>query len=259
MNFVRLIRVEAERLLREIRYYKFDQMISFFDLLLICLGIFTGMGRDLFQGQSIFYAWIGMILWRYATVGLQTACSIVQKEIRLGTLEQLMLTRCSFDRILIARILVRLLVETVKLGVVSLLIGWIFQIQPDRDASAFILLLSILLFLLGAAGMGCMIGGVSLIYKKANALVNAISYFTLFFTGAVVPLQVIPQIFSFPARVMPFYWCVESIRNSVLGQEVLILSILSFLWCKNRHPSPICTRFEHHLAGGLEHLTKPDK
>lgn len=30
MNFVRLIRVEAERLLREIRYYKFDQMISFF-------------------------------------------------------------------------------------------------------------------------------------------------------------------------------------------------------------------------------------
>ena len=78
--------------------------------------------------------------------------------------------------------------------------------------------------------MGCMIGGVSLIYKKANALVNAISYFTLFFTGAVVPLQVIPQIFSFPARVMPFYWCVESIRNSVLGREVLILSILSFLW-----------------------------
>lgn len=63
MNFVRLIRVEAERLLREIRYYKFDQMISFFDLLLICLGIFTGMGRDLFPGQSIFYAWIGMILW----------------------------------------------------------------------------------------------------------------------------------------------------------------------------------------------------
>ena len=95
MNFVRLIRVEAERLLREIRYYKFDQMISFFDLLLICLGIFTGMGRDLFPGQSIFYAWIGMILWRYASVGLQTSCSIVEKEIRLGTLEQLMLTRCS--------------------------------------------------------------------------------------------------------------------------------------------------------------------
>ena len=102
--------------------------------------------------------------------------------------------------------------------------------------------------------MGCMIGGVSLIYKKANDLVNAISYFTLFFTGAVVPLQVIPQIFSFPARVMPFYWCVESIRNSVLGQEVLILSILSFLWCKNRHPSPICTRFEHHFHALKPHL-----
>lgn len=54
MNFVRLIRVEAERLLREIRYYKFDQMISFFDLLLICLGIFTGMGRDYSQVNQSF-------------------------------------------------------------------------------------------------------------------------------------------------------------------------------------------------------------
>lgn len=230
MNFVRLIRVEAGRLLREMRHYKFDQVIGFFDLLLLCLGIFTGMGRDLFPGQSVFYAWIGMILWRYATVGLQTACSIVQKEIRLGTLEQLMLTRCSFERTLMARVFVRLLVETVKLGAVSVLIGWIFQIQPDRDISAFVLLLSILLFLVGVAGMGCMIGGVSLIYKKANALVNAVSYFTLFFTGAVVPLQVIPQIFSFPARAMPFYWCVESIRNAVLGRDVFILSMLSFAW-----------------------------
>lgn len=80
-----------------------------------------------------------------------------------------MLTRCSFDRILMARVFVRLLVETVKLGAVSLLIGWIFQIQPDRDVSAFVLLLSILLFLVGVAGMGCIIGGVSLLYKKANA------------------------------------------------------------------------------------------
>lgn len=75
----------------------------------------------------------------------------MEKEIRLGTLEQLMLTRCSFDRILMARVFVRLLVETVKLGAVSLLIGWIFQIQPDRDVSAFVLLLSILLFLVGVA------------------------------------------------------------------------------------------------------------
>lgn len=230
MDFVRLLRVEAGRLLREIRYYKFDQVISFFDLLLICLGIFTGMARDLFPGQSIFYAWIGMILWRYASVGLQTACSIVEKEIRLGTLEQLMLTRCSFEHILMARMFVRLLAETVKLGAVSLLIGWFFQIQPDRKVSVSVSLLSILLFLMGVAGMGCMIGGASLLYKKANALVNAVSYFTLFFTGAVVPLQAIPQIFSFPARVMPFYWCVESIRNAGFGRAFWALSSLSCLW-----------------------------
>ena len=28
--------------------------------------------------------------------------------------------------------------------------------------------------------------------------------------------------------------------------------------CKNRHPSPICTRFEHHLAGVLAPLSRTE-
>lgn len=230
MEFVRLMKVEAKRLLREIRYYKFDQVISLFDLLLLCLGIFTGMGKDLFPGQSVFYAWVGMILWRYAAVGLQTACGIVQKEIRLGTLEQLMLTRCSFEQILTARVLVRLAAETVKLGAVSLVIGWVFRIQPDGEMSAAVAFLAILLFLAGVAGMGYIIAGVSLIFKKADALVNAVSYFTLFFTGAVVPLSLLPQGFSLPARMLPFCWCVESIRAAAFGPQLLGLLGVSCLW-----------------------------
>ena len=40
---------------------------------------------------------------------------------------------------------------------------------------------------------------------------------------------------------------------------VFLFDICAFLLtiasvCKNRHPSPICTRFEHHLAGGLAPL-----
>ena len=35
----------------------------------------------------------------------------------------------------------------------------------------------------------------------------------------------------------------------------------ALLWepdCKNRHPSPICTRFEHHLAGVLAPLSRTE-
>ena len=31
-----------------------------------------------------------------------------------------------------------------------------------------------------------------------------------------------------------------------------------FFECKNRHPSPICTRFEHHLAGVLAPLSRTE-
>ena len=36
--------------------------------------------------------------------------------------------------------------------------------------------------------------------------------------------------------------------------------ITEALWgsCKNRHPSPICTRFEHHLAGVLAPLSRTE-
>ena len=45
-----------------------------------------------------------------------------------------------------------------------------------------------------------------------------------------MPLQAIPQVFSFPARVLPFYWCVESIRKAEFGREFWALSSLSCFW-----------------------------
>ena len=40
-------------------------------------------------------------------------------------------------------------------------------------------------------------------------------------------------------------------------QNLFKETIAEFM-CKNRHPSPICTRFEHHLAGGLAPLSRTE-
>ena len=45
-------------------------------------------------------------------------------------------------------------------------------------------------------------------------------------------------------------------RNCKEKKDVIESCILRN--CKNRHPSPICTRFEHHLAGGLAPLSRTE-
>lgn len=225
-----LLKIETSRLFSEIKNYKLNNMVSLADVFLICTGLFIGTGKDIFPEGTLVYALLGMILWRYATVCLRTACSVIQQEIRLGTLEQLMMAKYHLIQVVVIRLLATLLVETAKLAVVSTLLALIFQIQFDLAASVGLVAGSVLICLTGTIGIGCLVAGVALVYKKANALVNSVSYFTLFFTGMILPLEILPSGFSYIAAIFPFYWCVEIIRGNALWAGAVGLLLASFLW-----------------------------
>lgn len=103
--FMRHGEIIRDSLLAELRRYKLNSLVGLLDVFLLCRGIFLGTGREFFPERTLFYALIGMVLWRCTVVCLQTACDIVQKEIRLGTLEQLLLARYSLLRIVVTRLL----------------------------------------------------------------------------------------------------------------------------------------------------------
>lgn len=227
---MQLLKPELSRLLAEIKNYKLNNIVSLLDVFLICLGIFMGTGQDIFPEGTLFYALIGMILWRYTVICLQTACGIIQQEMRLGTLEQLMLASHSLLMLVVTRLFAKFLVETVKLIIISFVLILVFQIQPDANMRPGILAGAMLLCLAGTIGIGCLTAGVALIYKKADALVNSISYFTLFFTGILVPLEILPGIFSAIAKILPFYWCVTLIRQNTAGAALVWLLLTAALW-----------------------------
>lgn len=224
---MQLFKSEVSRLLAEIRSYKLDNLVSILDVFLLCLGIFLGTGREFFPEGTLFYALIGMILWRCTAVCLQTACGIVQKEIRLGTLEQLMLAQYSLLRIVIVRLLAKLLVEAGKLALAAGALAVLFHIRLDSRLHPLVLLGALALCLTGTVGIGCLVAGVALVYKKADALVNAVSYFTLFFTGMILPLELLPRGFGSVAAALPFSWCVGLLRS---GTGWLGLLAASAFW-----------------------------
>lgn len=227
---MKLLKMEIERLISEIKNYRLDNIVGLADVFLLCLGIFLGTGRDIFPESSLAYALLGMILWRYAALCLGTACSIVQREIRLGTLEQLMMARYPLMEVVVIRLLAAMLVETVKLAAVSALLVVIFRIPLDWEASPWLTAASVVLCLGGTVGMGCFVAGVALVYKRANALVNSLSYFTLFFTGLILPLEILPAGFSYAAALFPFRWCVEIIRGNGAQAGFGGLLAASLLW-----------------------------
>lgn len=227
---MQLFKIETARLFAELKSYKLDNAVSLLDVFLICLGIFMGTGREIFPGGSLFYALVGMILWRYTVVCLQTACGIVQKEIRLGTLEQLMLARYSLLKIVVIRLLAKFVVETGKLALAAAALALLFRIRPDPALRPGVLLGAMALCLTGAVGIGCLVAGVALVYKKAGALVNSVSYFTLFFTGLVVPLEILPRGFSAVASLLPFSWCVAVIRQNAFGPAFAGLLAVAAGW-----------------------------
>lgn len=225
-----LFQVEISRLFSEFKKYKFNNVLSIFDVLLLCIGIFMGTGAEILPGGTMIYSIIGMVLWRYASISLGSTCNILQKEIRIGTFEQLLLTRHSLNKVLLVRLIAKLIVESIKLFIVAAVLIAFFGINLDTSINYLVVAASVVVCILGMIGLSYLVAGLTLVYKKANAVVNSINYFTLFFTGLIIPLEVMPSVFAKIAYALPFYWSIETIKANSLTNAFLYLTVISLIW-----------------------------
>lgn len=225
-----LLKIELSRMLSEIKAYLLDNAVSIVDNILICIGLLVGVGSDFFPGRSQGYALIGMMLWRCTIICLQTSCGIIQKELRLGTLEQLMSSSYSFLKLLIVRLEAKMLIEIWKLFLAMLVIAAIFNIKFYNEVDFILIITAFLVSIAGAFGMGFIVAGIALVYKKASALVNSISYFVLFFTGVFIPLELLPDSFSLIAKSLPFIWAINTIQSNQFNYCFVSLVMTSIFW-----------------------------
>ena len=79
-------------------------------------------------------------------------------------------------------------------------------------------------------GIGLMIAGLSLYYKRIGAVVLLVQLFLLFVTDTIPTSPVITEVSS----VLPLTMCNTVIRNSFvhkdLGMSFLLLCVVSLLW-----------------------------
>lgn len=155
---------------------------------------------------------LGLLITYIAINGISNATELLSEEVQTGTLEQAALSPPPLVVILLMRDLasyVEMLVRfTLVMGIAIGVTGARFHL----DITAFVVLLTLMYF--GTEGIGLMLGGAALLYKRVATL----SQFAvmLVFGLAILPLKTLPHWMSFFVNNFPFTKALLVLQQSAI-------------------------------------------
>ncbi len=233
-----VIKSELGRYIQEIKAYLLNYVFNNINTMFMVIGLLVGMSfADKTANQTTVFVY-GLVIW-YATVSsIQTLSSMVQEEIRVGTLEQLLITKTKISTVFFTRMLITTIIDLIIFMVVAMFSVIITENKFDFTSIFNIkIIISICITLIGTSGLGFIAAGASLIYKKSGAVTRLTTYLVLFFSGLIIPLSELPVIFGSFAKLFPFYYAnvaIESIQygSAIDTQVFLVVKLLSisFIW-----------------------------
>ncbi len=197
----------------ELRRYIFNTIAAVGGLLILFVMVFFGMksfgvGTETLQGTII-----GFALWLFSISAYQEMSYSLLREARDGTLEQLYLSPVSFKRITAYRVMSSFIFNLslffAFLGLMMFISGQYLVFRPG-------VLLLLFLTVMSVYGLGYIMGGLALIFKKVQA-VNQI------FTFLFILLLVLPNITDSPIiYIVPISWGNWLIGSMMIHGETLV-------------------------------------
>lgn len=220
MNMIKLLKAEVLKIIGDIKTYWFNYLFGNLNVLFLFMGLFYGFPRENPTEASILKLIVGMMIWYYGVHAIDLIAIIIEEEALEGTLEQIFMTKSSFIMVLMYRIIAQLIFDTIKgvfifgacLIIFKIPISFIVNIHWGGVLSIFFLTL------IGLYGLGYMVAGVSLIYKRATAVAGACSNLLLFFTGITIEVERLPIIFRYIAKGLPLHWGISVIDDIVVNK-----------------------------------------
>lgn len=165
----------------------------------------------------ISYILIGSIGWGFMWSIMSQTSESIRSEMELGTLESLMLTPTSIYTMIVAYTLFGCFFGFLSI-IGLLLIGLVFfDINVLATMTIFtpiVLVLSIILM----TGFGMILGGLTLWIKNIGETAPLIQSVAMFFCGVYFPIAILPGFLKDIAPIVPFYWSIEGLRQSLNPQ-----------------------------------------
>jgi len=182
-----LFRAELKRSWSLIKAYPVDQVASVVILAFLFYMLFLGanyVAGGIHLGDRIESIFIGYVAWLLMMTNYQSVSRSIRDESTQGTLMQLLTSPYSTRQILLTRAAASAITDVVTITLVAAAIMLVTGIRLNLSLSV----LPFILTALGAAaGLGFVLGAVTLLYKKADMLLAIVQYGIIF--AVMAPIE----------------------------------------------------------------------
>jgi len=217
---LRVIRTEIFKFYFDIKRYLFNYIVGIAATSIFLGGIYWAT-KSLFVEAGSEVAFMGLLLWLFASSALSDATEHLTEERYIGTLERISITKTPVVCILIARFIVNFLFTLCR----AILIGGILYIifQPKTGllfsswrVSTMALIIAVLT-IIALYGFGLFMASLGLIFKRVGAISSILEYLVLFFSGIVIPWESMPSLLQSFSKVLPMTWGIRTLNNLQSG------------------------------------------
>jgi ABC-2 type transport system permease protein len=166
---------------------------------------------------------VGLAFQGYVSALVSSLSQRIRTEEEMGTLEHLMLSPTSPSSILIYTMLWPLLLNSVQAAAVLLVGIYLLGVRLHVDVLATVILA--VLVLASNVGIGMMAAAYTLFAKQGNPISLFFSTFSVFISGAVFPVTLLPAAIRYISYAIPLTWGLVALRMTMLqGASLQLVS-----------------------------------
>ncbi len=187
-NLITLFRAELKRSWAMIKAYPVDQIASVAILAFLFYMLFLGTkymaGPGVHLGDRLDSIFVGYVSWLLMMTNYQAVSKSIRDESTQGTLMQLLTSPYSTRAILLMRAVASAITDVVMITLVA---GGIMLLTGVHVHVTLAVIPFLVTALGAAAGLGFILGAITLLYKKADMLLAIVQYGILF--AVMAPLE----------------------------------------------------------------------
>ncbi len=209
----------------EFKRYLFNTIGGILTVYVIFLLLFSGYkgvsGMNIDTGDTLENLVVGFVLWNFLMFSYQDVKNTITEENKRGTLEQLYMSAYPFTLLIIIKSVISMFFNFIFTGIILILTMATTKVFLNIDIISLIPLL--ILTGLSILGIGLMLGGLSLIFKKVGSYMQIVQFL-------IVGLVAVP-VNRFPIlRLLPGSLGASMIRRiTIYGENILDFSSFEML------------------------------
>jgi len=223
------LKAEFLKRLQEQWHYKLNYFSGIVATLIFFLGLVLVVGRE---GDPLLTMVMGFLFWVYGTGIIDELTIYTVEEAQLGTLEQIFATRTPVWAMLISKLIAMVTLTTARVILFLLLIVFI-----QKDLLYYIgranwgaIIIVGLFILISLSGVGTIMFGLTLIFKRVGTFSTIIQYALLFFSGILVPIEQLPVPLRIISYLSPLTYGVRVLESIVIEYQPFRAVIGSGNW-----------------------------